>query len=73
MGFWFYLRVIYCFSILIWFMGWLFIGKDNTPPIFLAVNLLIATVLMVDFSEFKEQTNFQKITKHHEDTQIHSS
>lgn len=56
MSFWFYLRVIYCFSILIWFMGWLFIGKDNTPPIFLAVNLLIATVLMVDFSEFKEQT-----------------
>ena len=56
MNFWFYLRVIYCFSILIWFMGWLFIGKDNTPPIFLAVNLLIATVLMVDFSEFKEQT-----------------
>ena len=55
MSFWFYLRVIYCFSILIWFMGWLFIGKDNTPPIFLAVNLLIATVLMVDFSEFKEQ------------------
>ena len=56
MNFWFFLRVIYCFSILIWFMGWLFIGKDNTPPIFLAVNLLIATVLMVDFSEFKEQT-----------------
>ena len=56
MSFWFYLRVIYCFSILIWFMGWLFIGEDNTPPIFLAVNLLIATVLMVDFSEFKEQT-----------------
>ena len=56
MSYWFYLRVIYCFSILIWFMGWLFIGKDNTPPIFLAVNLLIATVLMVDFSEFKEQT-----------------
>ena len=56
MNFWFYLRVIYCFSILIWFMGWLFIGKDNTPPIFLAVNLLIATVLMVDFSEFKDQT-----------------
>lgn len=56
MNFWFCLRVIYCFSILIWFMGWLFIGKDNTPPIFLAVNLLIATVLMVDFSEFKEQT-----------------
>ena len=55
MSFWFYLRVIYCFSILIWFMGWLFIGEDNTPPIFLAVNLLIATVLMVDFSEFKEQ------------------
>ena len=61
MSFWFYLRVIYCFSILIWFMGWLFIGKDNTPPIFLAVNLLIATVLMVDFSEFKEQT-IKKIT-----------
>ncbi len=56
MNFWFCLRVIYCFSILIWFMGWLFIDKDNTPPIFLAVNLLIATVLMVDFSEFKEQT-----------------
>lgn len=56
MNFWFCLRVIYCFSILIWFMGWLFIGKDNTPPIFLAVNLLIAMVLMVDFSEFKEQT-----------------
>ena len=55
MSFWFYLRVIYCFSILIWFMGWLFIGKDNTPPIFLAVNLLIVVVLMVDFSEFKEQ------------------
>ena len=55
MNYWFYLRVIYCFSILIWFMGWLFIGKDNTPRIFLAVCLLIAMVLMVDFSEFKEQ------------------
>ena len=62
MSYWFYLRVIYCFSILIWFMGWLFIGKDNTPPIFLAVNLLIVVVLMVDFNGVAEMV-LDKISK----------
>ena len=54
MNFWFYLKVIYCFTILFWFMGWVFLSDVNSPaPCFLSINLLVAMALMLGSGEMK--------------------
>lgn len=56
MNFWFYIKVIYCFVILFWFMGWFYLSDINSHvPSFLSINLLVVMALMFGSGEMKDK------------------
>ena len=51
---WFYVRVIYVFSVLIYFLGWLVLSEGGIPSLFFSLNLLIVSVLAIDYKQKDE-------------------
>ena len=51
---WFYVRVIYVFSVLIYFLCWLVLSEGGIPSLFLSLNLLIVGVLAIDYKQKDE-------------------